>query len=375
MTYGTRRNDGSKFSKLTLLLLLFAALCIAAAAIGQTTRPRTTTTAQPSSDAQQPTTANSPQTDSPSSQATPPPPPTPSSTTPPVVSATPPPDDDEDEVIRITSNLVVVPVSVTDAKGELVRGLMANDFRLDEEGRKQEIARVGDPEEVPIELALLLDVSGSINARFAFEREAASRFLKTVLKPADRAAIFAIDTQPRMVSERASVDAATQKLLAVEPSKKATAFYDTVAQAAQYLRNSTPPRARRVIVCISDGDDTYSENFATIAKTLPEVQRADAVFYSINPSGKSIWLNVRSKRGQSELQQLATATGGAAFLPDMLEDLDAVFRQITNELRSQYLLQYYSTNNSGNNQFIRINVRTPARADLRVRARQGYYRK
>ena len=278
-------------------------------------------------------------------------------------------------MIRITSNLVVVPVSVTDAKGELVRGLMANDFRLDEEGRKQEIARVGDPEEVPIELALLLDVSGSINARFAFEREAASRFLKTVLKPADRAAIFAIDTQPRMVSERASVDAATQKLLAVEPSKKATAFYDTVAQAAQYLRNSTPPRARRVIVCISDGDDTYSENFATIAKTLPEVQRADAVFYSINPSGKSIWLNVRSKRGQSELQQLATATGGAAFLPDMLEDLDAVFRQITNELRSQYLLQYYSTNNSGNNQFIRINVRTPARADLRVRARQGYYRK
>lgn len=278
-------------------------------------------------------------------------------------------------MIRITSNLVVVPVSVTDAKGELVRGLTAADFRLEEEGRRQEIARVGDPEEVPIELVLLFDVSGSVNARFAFEREAASRFLKTVLKPTDRAAVFAVDAAPRLISERASVDAASQKLLAVEPTKGSTAFYDSVVEAAQYLRRTSPPQHRRVIVCLSDGDDFYSDKIKSLALVLPEVQRADAIFYSINPSGKSIWLNTRSRRGQSELQQLATATGGAAFLPDLLEDLDAVFRQIATELRSQYLLQYYSSSNSGNNAFIRINVRTPARAGLRVRARQGYYKK
>src|SRR4051812_30325548 len=92
----------------------------------------------------------------------------------------PPPKDEDYEVVRVTSNLIVVPVSVTDAAGQPVLGLKIPDFRLDEEGRQQEVAQIGDPEQTPLDIALLLDVSGSVDARFAFEQQAAAAFLKQV---------------------------------------------------------------------------------------------------------------------------------------------------------------------------------------------------
>ncbi|MDQ3685961.1 MAG: VWA domain-containing protein, partial [Acidobacteriota bacterium] len=313
--------------------------------------------------------------------------------------ATPPPGEtiDDEEVIRVTSNLVVVPVSVTNEKGEPVQGLKVPDFRLEEQGRAQEVAQIGDPDQVPIELVLLLDVSGSVNARFAFEQEAASRFLKEVLKPSDRASLYSIAITPRQEQARATADVTAQKLMSVQPAKGPTAFYDTVIEAAKYLSSSTPARHRRVIVAITDGDDNYSEKVkaaigttreeqdATPLKTKRlvdkrallevqrEVQRTDTVFYSINPSGLSLRLNVISQRAQDGMAQLAEATGGTAFVPEALEDLGDVFRQIAAELRSQYLLQYYSNSQAPPGKYLGIKVRVPARADLRVRARQGYY--
>jgi Ca-activated chloride channel family protein len=286
-----------------------------------------------------------------------------------------PGDDEEVEVLRVSSNLVVVPVSVTDAKGQPVMGLAASDFRLQEEGRAQEIAQVGDPEQVPLDIAILLDVSSSVDARFAFEQEAAARFLKQVLKPVDRAAIFAIDARPRLEQARATAEVASAKLLTIGPAKGFTAFFDTVVEAARYLAQSAPPQHRRVIVVISDGADMYSEKHKTLVTALAEVQRAEVVFYSINPSGQTMHLNVMTKRGQEGMQQLAQATGGTSFVPQRLEDLPAVFNQIAAELRSQYLLQYYSSDESTNGRFLRINVAVPARPQLQVRARQGYYAK
>ncbi len=300
---------------------------------------------------------------------------------------------DDDEVIRVTSNLVVVPVSVTNATGQPVLGLQATDFRLEEDNRPQQIARLGDAEQVPLEIAVLLDVSGSVNARFSFEKEAAVRFLKQILKPADHASVFAIDAQPRLEQTRASLDAASAKLLAIQPARSSTAFYDTVVDAAQYLAKSAPAGARRVIIVISDGEDNNSEKIkaareqaSTLTQRLAiqtrvraevqrELQRTDAIFYSLNPSGESLRLNIISTRAQQGMQQFAAATGGAAFTLERETDLDVIFRQIANELRSQYLLQYYSQNASPNGTFLSIKVRTPSRADLRIRARQGYYTK
>jgi Ca-activated chloride channel family protein len=278
-------------------------------------------------------------------------------------------------------------------------GLTATDFRLEEEGRQQEIAEIGNPEQIPLDIAILLDVSGSVNARFAFEKEAAARFLKQVLKPTDHATIYAIDQEPRLELARATADRASARLMAIDPGRGPTAFYDTVIEAANYLSKVSPPNARRVIVVISDGEDNFSEKVkkaigatrdeqdavSTSARGMiynkvlmevqREVQKAEIAFYSINPSGEALRLNVISKRAQDGMEQLANATGGNSFVPEKLENLEVVFRQIAAELRSQYLLQYYSKDESPAGKFLRIRVQLPARPQLRVRARQGYYSK
>jgi Ca-activated chloride channel family protein len=321
--------------------------------------------------------------------------------------------DDDDDVVRVTSNLVVVPVSVTDAAGQAVQGLKVADFRLEEEGRGQELAAVGDADQVPLDIAVLFDVSSSVTKNFEFQKQSAAGFLKQVLKPIDRAAIFTIAEKPQMAQPLAPADAALSKLSTLQAAQVSTgtAFYDAVRAAARYLSENAPERNRRVILVISDGEDNFSDDvrdatravadrviksgdekpaqqvLQTVAeqtrgahqralqRLLRDVQSADAVFYSINPSGPGLRLNVVSTRAQNGMQQLAETTGGSAFVPERLESLTQVFAQIAAELRAQYLLQYLSNNEATRGKFLRIKVNTPARPDLRIRARQGYYKK
>lgn len=336
----------------------------------------------------------------------PPPPPAPT----PKPTPTPAPPKDEDfEVIRVSSNLVMVPVSVVDTKGEPVRGLQVSDFRLDEEGRTQQIVEIGNPDEVPLDIAILFDVSSSVSQKgfFSFQQQAAASFLKQVLKPVDRAAVFTITDQATLVSPLASAETAAAKLLTIPAatSPVPTAFYDTVMAAAKYLVEKSAERHRRVIVVISDGDDNYSNivKDLTVAeyrasqkgevtpaaayqnllerrrRAVLEVQRAvqqaDAALYSINPGGPSVHLNQISTRAQKAMESIAQSTGGTAFVPDGEKDLERVFSEVAAELRGQYLLQYYSNSQSSGAQFRRIAVTLPARPESRVRARQGYYPK
>lgn len=317
--------------------------------------------------------------------------------------------------MRVTSNLIVVPVSVTDASGSPVLGLTANDFRIEEDGRAQQITQLGDPEQVPLDIALLVDVSSSVTERFSFELQAATSFLKQVMRQGDHATLFAIDRTPRLEQSPASADVATTKLMsfhaATGPSP--TAFYDTVATAARYLATNTPERSRRVMVVISDGEDNFSNSVRDSAvaafrasqnesgidaqsrariraanesalqaghakaqnEVRQEIQKANLAFYSINPSGEGYKLNIISTRAQNAMQQFAITTGGAAFVPAAESDLPAIFNRIASEIRSQYLIQYYSDNKSGASTFRRINVTSPTRPQLRVRSREGYFPK
>jgi Ca-activated chloride channel family protein len=328
---------------------------------------------------------------------------------------TPTPAPEELEVVRVTSNLIVVPVSVTDTNGQPVLGLTANDFRIEEDGHAQQIAQLGDPEQVPLDIALLVDVSSSVSERFGFEVQAATSFLKQVMRQGDHATLFAIDRTPRLEQSPASADVATVKLMsfraATGPSP--TAFYDTVATAARYLATNTPERSRRVMVVISDGEDNFSNSVRDSAvaafrasqdetgvdaqsrariraanesalqaghakaqnEVRQEIQKANLAFYSINPSGEGYKLNIISTRAQNAMAQFATVTGGAAFVPAAESDLPAIFNRIASEIRSQYLIQYYSDNKSGAATFRRINVSSPTRPQLRVRSREGYFPK
>jgi len=320
-----------------------------------------------------------------------------------------PPEEEKLDIVRVTSNLVMVPVSVTDQQGQAVQGLQVADFRLQEEGKQQEISAIGDPEQVPLAIALLFDVSSSVSQKgfFAFQQDAAAAFLKQVMKPTDRAAIFTITDKATLVQPLASAETSAAKMLTIPAATTPvpTAFYDTVSAAAKYLTDKAPSNYRRVIVVISDGDDNFSEQIRdlsiaearaaqngqqTVASTRAglqekhrravqevqkEVQKADVIFYSVNPGGPSVKLNQISMRAESGMEAIAETTGGTAFVPDSDKDLEKVFRQVAAELRGQYLLQYYANAEAPPGVFRRIQVSVPARGDVRVRARQGYYPK
>ncbi|MDQ4119942.1 MAG: VWA domain-containing protein [Acidobacteriota bacterium] len=335
---------------------------------------------------------------------------------------TPPPKpDDEGEVLRVTSTLVTVPVSVTDNAGQPVQGLAKTDFRIEEEGRPQQIEEIGTAEQVPLEIALLIDVSGSANKIFELEKNAAAEFLRSVMRADDRATIFLITDKPVLAQKRDTAENVAVKVRSIPATRSSTAFYDTVVAAAKYLRESAPLRSRRVILVLSDGEDNYSEytrraarNFdqnldvnkltrkdlekresitskahaPAQAAVLKELQNADTVFYSLNPSGPSVRLNVASQRAQNGLQMFADETGGTAFLPQFASEkntssfeqqnaaiLERIFRQISAELRAQYLLQYYSETDFPAGRYVKLRVGLNNRPTLRIRSRQGYFAK
>jgi Ca-activated chloride channel homolog len=279
----------------------------------------------------------------------------------------------ETETIRFNTNLVAVPVSVTDAEGNPVRNLKAEDFQIDEEGVQQTVQSLGEPGKTPIELALLFDVSRSIRNRFDFEKETAGRFLKEILKPGDAVSVFSIGVTPKLSVPRTSnADSAVAATAAIQPTEDSTAFFDTVVRASHHLNDSSNPGVRRVMVVLSDGEDTNSERFR-LGDAKRELQRADALFYAINPSGPSIHLNKISTKGHEGMITLANETGGVAFLPDKIEDLTKVFNQIASELQAQYLLGYDSSNETNDGKYRRITVQIPKHPELRIRARSGYY--
>ncbi len=329
-----------------------------------------------------------------------------------------------DEIIKVQSRLIVVPVSVTDATGQPVLGLNAQNFRLSEEGRPQEIDQVSDAENTPLEIALLIDVSGSVNPLFDFQIKAAAQFLETVMKAEDKATIFLIGDKPISLLARENASQAAARLRTIVPSGKFTAFYDTVATAARYLQKNAPVRSRRVIVALTDGEDNWSEltreaekanyrdidinrltsekrnqlaartdaaHVAAQSSILRDLQNADTVFYVINPAGDSYKLNTISRRAQIGMARFANETGGTAFLPrfhstnmkDPLQNagnarrneatLEQIFKQLSSELRAQYLIQYYSEAEFPHNRFVKVNIGVTNRNDVKVRSREGYY--
>ncbi|HEY2846184.1 MAG TPA: VWA domain-containing protein, partial [Pyrinomonadaceae bacterium] len=259
--------------------------------------------------------------------------------------------DDPNDVIKVNSRLVIVPTSVTDPNGNTILGLTANDFKINEEGRTQTIESVSPGEKVPLEIALLFDVSASTDAMFGYELETAASFLAGVMKPEDRASVFSIGETPIMEQPRDTSDKAVAAIKGLQPTKGYTAFFDTVSAAADYLRKNAPEHSRRVVVVISDGEDTNSthvaqaiqEGYRKMGKKLDTLddktryqltvqnnldaslaerqrvlqllQNGDTVFYSINPAGSSYQLNKISVFGQDNMDRFAQDTGGTAFIP------------------------------------------------------------
>ncbi len=254
-----------------------------------------------------------------------------------------------------------------------VRGLQVSDFQIEEEGRIETVSVFGEPGEATLDLALLFDVSGSVEPRLDFEREAAKSFLWKLLRPKDTLAMFSIGAEPRMIQKRTfDVFNAIKGLDTIQPTKEATAFFDAVVLAARELADNSHPGARRVEIVLSDGQDNQSV-INQVADVIREVQKADCVFYAINPAGRSIGMNEISRKGHEGMELIAQQTGGAVFAADRSEDLTAIFAKIIHELEAQYLLGYYPSDTKADDSFRRIIVRVPQQPGVRIRARQGYY--
>jgi Ca-activated chloride channel family protein len=276
------------------------------------------------------------------------------------------------EIIRISTNLVTVPVSVTDSDGNIINNLGSQDFLIEEDGQPETISRIAEAGQSPLQLALLFDLSGSVNSRFQFEQQAAIRFLEKVWKPGDTVSLIVFSECPQIrLRTSSSLSEALKVLLDLEPTEGPTAFFDSVVLSANLLRQSAGLETRQSEIVLSDGEDNKS-NYS-FSEALREIQHSDTVFYSINPSGPSLRLNEISRKGQSDLASLAKETGGNAFVSDNTNDLDEIFNRIAVELRAQYLLSYYSTNSQPDGKFRQISVSIPNRPSLRIRTRRGYY--
>jgi Ca-activated chloride channel family protein len=277
-------------------------------------------------------------------------------------------DDEDEEVVRISSNLVPVPASVVDAQGHIVRDLRAEDFELMVDGL---VKPVGDfsHAETPVSIALLFDNSSSLNATREFERKAGIEFLKSVVRNVDRAAVYSISTTPELAQPLTNdVRALVRTVENFGKAEGATALFDTIAKAADYLQ---PQKTRKVVVIVSDGTDTISD--LDFDQTLARVLADDCQVYAVQ-TGNSQSANLRDLAGERRLQEFAAQTGGEVFIPHSNTELSAAFNQIAADLSQQYVLSYYPDSaepRDGRFRSFTLNVKT--RPNLRVRTRKGYY--
>ncbi|HEX8281765.1 MAG TPA: VWA domain-containing protein [Pyrinomonadaceae bacterium] len=277
-------------------------------------------------------------------------------------------DDDGDEVVRISSNLVPLPASVVDAQGRAVADLKAEDFELKVDGKVEPVGDVSRAE-TPVSIALLFDNSSSQVSTREFERQAGIRFMESVVRPVDRAAVYSISTEPELSQPLTNdVRALVRTVKGFRtPEAAATALFDTVAAAADYLK---PLRTRKVIVIISDGTDTVSElDFDT---TLRLILADDCQVYAVR-TGNSESANLHDLAGAHRLKEFAAQTGGAVYVPRTNEELTAAFKQIATDLSQQYVLSYYPPGDLRDGRFRTFTLDVKTRPGLRVRTRKGYY--
>jgi Ca-activated chloride channel family protein len=306
----------------------------------------------------------------------PPPPPAPRPTQTPAEDTSAGDDIGAEDVVRITSNLVTVPASVVDSQGRAVVNLQLEDFELRVDGQPRPISELSRAE-VPVTLALLFDNSQSLSAAREFEKQAAIRFFRSVIRPIDRAAIYSVATDVTLVQPLTNnVQTLVRTIEHFAKPEGATRLLDAIAEAATYLR---PYPGRKVIVIVSDGEDTLSDlDFDTaLRKTLG----ADCQVYAVQTkqieyvmlTGQSSNANLQALAAERRMQDLTSHTGGALYTPFQISDLDSAFSQIASDLSQQYILSYYPTDERADGRFRTISVRIQTRPNMRVRARRGYY--
>lgn len=273
-------------------------------------------------------------------------------------------DDGGDVIVR--SDLVTVLAAVNAATGQPVLNLRDDEFEVLENGVPQALNKVGRQDNVPLRLVVMLDTSLSVRNRLKLEQEAAIDFLRRTLRPNDRAAFYSFNhdvyLRQDLTDSLTALEAATRNL----DARGATAIFDAAFIGARRLATED---GRRVIVIVSDGQNTVSK--ATRERALAEISRTDAVVFGICPLIRTEY-DAYIKQPPNDLELLASQTGGRVITVSSPEEIMTGFAQLEAELRAQYVLSYYSSNDTRDGKFRKIEVRVK-RPGVRIRARNGYY--
>lgn len=346
------------------LLLTFFCLIFSANALAQSGRVKATETPTPTP-APRPNTVYSPTGITSYPKPTPLP-------APPIIN------EDDGEIV-VDSALVPIPVSVTDNEGGAVNNLKLTDFTLKIDGKDAEIGDISRSE-TPVRLALLFDNSSSVLIAREFEKKAAIKFFKKVIRPEkDMVALFSVSTYTRL--EQPFTKNVSQLNAAIEAfamPEGATALLDGVIKAAEYLKEA---EGRRVIVIMSDGVDTISDS--TFEQALRAAQLYNCQIYVVKTTDFENYkrtgqrggnANIRSLEAERRMQDFSEQTGGSVFSPLDERELDRAFSQISAELSQQYILSYYPENDRGNQGAFRtISLALKNSENLTVRTRKGYF--
>jgi Ca-activated chloride channel family protein len=277
---------------------------------------------------------------------------------------------ESDNTFKVDVKLVNVFVTVTDEHGGPIAGLKKDNFEVREDGREQKIAVFDKQSALPLSIVLAIDTSLSTRKDLPLELASARRFSHTILRPIDGLSLYQfseiVSELTQFTSDLRQVDHAIDRIR----SGSATALYDALFLGAQALE---PRQGRKVMVVITDGGDTVSK--VDYKEAVGAAQQAEAILYSIIivPIESSAG---RDTGGEHALMQLSEDTGGRYFYASSMPQLDSAFRQISDELRTQYLLAYYPSQRLSDSDFRRIQVKVNGvsdSSDFRVRHRSGYY--
>jgi Ca-activated chloride channel family protein len=294
---------------------------------------------------------------------------------------TPPPtvNEQDDQTEKIFIRRVRLPITVVDKKGQFVPGLTQRDFLILEDRVPQQIETFSDDlgQSLPVYVAVLMDTSPSTAGKLKFEQESAMNFIQTVVRARKDQVLFAtFDDEINLRQDFTNkLDLLDRAVSSVKKTGNQTALFDAIWQFCDEKLRTVA--GRRVLVVITDGEDTYSR--ANIRDAIDIAQRTETTIFAI--STKAGFLSavpgveageVKDRKDRA-LVTLAEETGGVAFFTGDMLSLERSFAKISKELRAQYLVTYKPINDRYDGSFRKIDVKlAEGRKDLKVRTKRGY---
>ncbi len=277
-----------------------------------------------------------------------------------------------DQVFRAAVEMVSLNVTVTDQKHHYLTDLDSKDFSIFEDGAKQDITYFNRTT-LPIALSLLLDTSASMESRMATAQEAAIGFARK-LRPQDLAQVVDFDTRVEILqnftTDAAALETAIRNTAAGGSTSMYNALYISLKELVKVQAKSDDDVRRRAVVLLSDGEDTSS--LVTYEEVLDLAKRSATTIYTIGLQSRETSISKGFREAEFVLRQLAQETGGRAFFPQRAEDLTAIYGEIADELASQYVIGYASTNPKRDGAWRRLNVLV-ARQGSTARTKRGYF--